>query len=153
VLRLVSEILRFKPDGRGTRIAAGLDYLGHVARRKAVAVLISDFIDDGYDSALKLAARRHDLIPICISDPVEHGFPSMGLVNMVDPETGATYLVDTSSKKVRQAFATAVSRLVAAREQIFRRNRMDFINISTDDADMSALVNFFKLRARRSMRM
>ncbi len=153
VLRLVSEILRFAPDGRGTRLSAGLDYLGHVIKRRAVAVLISDFQDTGYDTALRLASRRHDLIPICLYDPAEVALPDIGLVPMVDPETGTTALVDTSSRRFRTAFARERAREKAQREQLFRRNRIDYINLSTADPDMSPLVNFFKLRARRAMRM
>jgi uncharacterized protein (DUF58 family) len=153
VLRVVSEILRFKPEGKGTALKCGLDYLGKVAKRKSVAMLISDFIDEGWEPALKLARSRHDLIPICITDPVELSMPDIGFVYMEDPETGEIYEVDTGSASVKEAYEKAVLKNRAAREHLFRKHKIDFINLSTDDSDMSPLINFFKRRAKRAMRL
>lgn len=152
VLRVVSEILRFRPEGKGTNIGVGLEYLGRVTKRKSVAFLISDFIDDNWETSLRLARTKHDLIPICISDPKEESIPDIGVVYMEDPETGEVYTVDTSSRSVREQFKRAITKQKVSREHLFRKHKMDFINMSTGDADMSALVNFFKAKARRAMR-
>jgi uncharacterized protein (DUF58 family) len=152
VLRVISEILRFRPAGRGTDLCAGLDYLGKVARRRAVAFLISDFIAEGWERSLRLARTRHDLVPVCISDPREEALPAMGVVHVEDPESGAVCAVDTSSRAVREAFENEAKHRRIEREQLFRRHRMDYINLSTAGEDLAPLVSFFRLRARRALR-
>jgi uncharacterized protein (DUF58 family) len=152
VLRVISEILRFRPEGRGTDLRAGLDYLGKVAKHRAVAFLISDFIAEGWERSLRLANTRHDLIPICVEDPRESEIESLGVIYVEDPETGAIHAVDTSSRALRSHYAEEVKQRRATREQLFRRHRIDYINMSTGDEDMSPLVNFFRIRAKRAMR-
>jgi uncharacterized protein (DUF58 family) len=152
VLRVISEILRFKPEGRGTDLRAGLDYLGKVAKHRAVAFLISDFIADDWERALRLANTRHDLIPVCISDPREEELADLGLIYVEDPETGEVRAVDTSSRAVRARFASQMQHRRVQREQLFRRHRIDYINMGTGDEDMAPLVNFFRLRARRALK-
>ena len=152
VLRVISEILRFSPHGRGTDLKAGLDYLGKVARQRSAAFLISDFIADGWESALRLANTRHDLIPVCVADPAEERLPGMGVVYVEDPESGAVHPIDTSSAAVRRAYEREVKRRRAEREHVFRRHRMDYINLSTADEDLAPLVSFFNLRAQRARR-
>ncbi|MBN2804214.1 MAG: DUF58 domain-containing protein, partial [Deltaproteobacteria bacterium] len=153
VLRVVSEILRFKPDGKGTDISKGLDFLGKVSKRKSVAVLISDFIDDGWESSLKLANSKHDLIPVRVHDPKEDELPRMGVVNIEDPESGELICVDTDSKSVRREYEREVKKMNLQRETLFRKHQIDYVDISTDSSDMSPLVNFFKRRAKRALRL
>jgi uncharacterized protein (DUF58 family) len=152
VLRVISEILRFRPEGRGTDLRAGLDYLGKVAKHRAVAFLISDFIADDWERSFRLAGTRHDLIPICISDPREDEIENLGLVYVEDPETGEVIPIDTASRAVRSRFAAEIKKRRSQREQLFRRHRIDYINMTTADADMAPLVNFFRIRAKRAMR-
>ena len=152
VLRVISEILRFKPSGRGTDLKVGLDFLGKIAKRRAVSFLISDFVDEGWEKALRLAETRHDLIPVCVTDPREESLSSLGVVYLEDPETGAVTAVDTSSKRVREAFEHEVKLQRAEREGLFRKLRIDFINLSTADTDLASLVNFFRIRAKRARR-
>ena len=152
VLRVISEILRFRPEGRGTRLTVGLDYLGKVAKQRSVAFLISDFIDDGWERSLRLAKTKHDLIPVCITDPREEAIENLGVVYVEDPESGEVHAVDTAARRVRERYETEMKRLRAEREHLFRRHRIDFINLSTADTDLSPLVSFFRLRARRAMR-
>ncbi len=152
VLRVISEILRFRPTGRGTDIKTGLEYLGRLAKHRSVAFLISDFIDEGWERALRLAETKHDLIPICITDPRENALSNLGVVYMEDPETMEVVPVDTSSKRVRAAFEEAVKLKKAQRESLFRKLRVDYINLSTEDPDLSSLVNFFRIRAKRARR-
>ncbi|MDD5307926.1 MAG: DUF58 domain-containing protein [Deltaproteobacteria bacterium] len=152
VLRVISEILRFKPEGKGTDLRAGLEYLGRVAKHRAVVFLVSDFIADGWERALRLAETRHDVVPICVGDPREEELAGMGIVYVEDPETGAVHLVDTASARVRDAFAREVKRRRALREQLFRKLRIDYVTMSTEGQDLSPLVNFFRIRARRARR-
>jgi uncharacterized protein (DUF58 family) len=152
VLRVISEILRFRPVGRGTDLKAGLDYLGKVAKHKTVAFLISDFIDKGWQQSLRLAHTRHDLIPVCVTDPREDEISDMGVVYIQDPETGEIQAVDTSSRRVRNEYERARKLAKAEREQLFRKLQIDYINLTTADRDLSPLVNFFRIRAKRARR-
>ena len=152
VLRVISEILRFKPKARGTSIKVGLDYLGKVAKHRSVAFLISDFIDEGWETALRLANTRHDLIPVSVTDPRELSLPNMGLVYLEDPETGQVEAVDTSSRRLQEGFSSRMKQVRSAQRQLFRKLRMDHIELFTDDRDLSGLVNFFKIRAKRARR-
>jgi uncharacterized protein (DUF58 family) len=152
VLRVISEILRFRPIGRGTDIKAGLDYLGKVTKHKSVAFLISDFIDRDWRRALRLAHTRHDLIPICVTDPREEELENLGVVYIEDAETGEVHAVDTASRRTLDAFKMEIRLRRSEREQLFRKLQIDFINLSTADTDLSALVNFFRIRAKRARR-
>jgi len=152
VLRVVAEILRHQPMGRGTDLAVALDYVGHVARHRAVAFLISDFAAAGYERSLRLARTRHDLVPICIGDPREHELPDLGLVEIEDPETGDVALVDTASRAVRERYGHEIKRLRAARQDLFRRLSLDGIELDTNDRELAPLVGFFQRRARRARR-
>lgn len=150
VLRVVSEILSFEPQHRGTRIAAGLDFLGHVARRRAVAFLVSDFLAplESYERPLRIASRRHDIIPITVTDPLEEALPRVGLVEMEDPETGELVVFDTSGPEAR-VFERDARRAAEARQGLFRRLSMDGITVRTDRPYIKPLSAFFEARARR----
>ena len=150
VLRVVSEILSFEPQHRETRIAAGLEFLGRVARRRTVAFLVSDFLAplDSYERALRITSRRHDIIPVTVTDPLEEALPSVGLVEMEDPETGELVVFDTSGPEAH-AFAKEARRGVEARQALFRRLDMDGIAVRTDRPYLKALSAFFEARARR----
>jgi uncharacterized protein (DUF58 family) len=144
VLRVVSEILQFSEKSRRTSIGAGLEFLSHVARRKAVAFLISDFLApvQSYERAL------HDLIPVRIGDPLEEGLPNVGLLEIEDPETGEAMVFDTGGPEAA-AFARGVRQQAQARRDLFKRLSMDPIELQTDRNYLPALTSFFESRARR----
>jgi uncharacterized protein (DUF58 family) len=150
VLRVVSEILSFREKSRRTSLSAGLEFLSHVARRKAVAFLISDFLAPiaSYERALRITARRHDLIPVTIGDPLEQALPDVGLIEMQDPESGGTIVFDTGGPEAA-AFARQVRAVREARATLFKRLAMDPIELSTDKPYLGALTTFFESRARR----
>jgi len=150
VLRVISEILSFAPDSPRTDLAVGLDFMGHVVRRRAVAFLVSDFLSppDRYERALRLTSQRHDLIPVVVSDPLEEALPEVGIVDLYDPESGAIVPFDTSGPEAR-AFAAAARQQHEAREALFRRLSLDAIAVSTDQPYRPALTSFFEARARR----
>ena len=149
VMRVVTEILSAKPEHKGTDIRAALDLLGHVAKRKAVVFLISDFIADGYERALRIASAKHDLIPIQIVDPREEELPDLGIVLMEDLETGELFEVDTSSRRAREHYATRVAKQRAVREQLWKRLRLDHLTIYTDRSYVRPIVDLFRLRQKR----
>ena len=105
ILRIVRELLDFRAEHKGTSIAAGLRYLTSAIKKKSTVFLISDFLDEGYDDALKIAARKHDLIGVRLSDPREADLPGSGLMRIVDAETGEALWADTSDRAVRASYA------------------------------------------------
>jgi hypothetical protein len=150
VLRVISEILSFAPRSPRTHLAVGLDFMGHVARRRAVAFLVSDFLapQDSYERALRVASQRHDLIPVVVSDPLESALPPVGMLELYDPETSELVTFDTSGPEGR-AFATACREQAGRRDALFRRLALDPIAVSTDRPYRPDLTSFFEARARR----
>ena len=148
VLRVVREILTFQPSSPRTNLAAGLEYLGKVGRRKSVAFLVSDFLAQGWERPLQMANRRHDMVPVVITDPMEEVLPSVGLMTFEDVETGEIAEFDTSGSEA-DLFRHHVARQRFLREQALRRLKMDVVNVRTDRPYVDALVQFFRARARR----
>jgi len=149
VMRVVTEILNAKPEGEGTNLRAALDLLGSVSHRRSVAFLISDFIANDYERPMKVAARRHDLIPLSVVDPREEEMSDVGIALLEDLETGEELEVDTSDPRVRRAFAHMVARQRAEREQLFQRLRMDEVTIRTDRDYVRPIAELFRRRRRR----
>jgi uncharacterized protein (DUF58 family) len=149
VLRLIREILYFKPTGITTNIAGALEYLSRVIRRKSVIFLISDFMSEGFYKPLQIANRKHDIIGIKVTDPRETVFEDFGLIELEDTETGEVILVDTGSKAFRREFAARSQEDVTALKRSFQLINLDFINIRTDQSYIVPLINFFKMRERR----
>jgi uncharacterized protein (DUF58 family) len=149
VMRVVTEILNAKPAGRGTNLNAALDLLGSVQKRKSVVFLLSDFAAEGYEHALRIASKKHDLIPIQISDPREEALPDLGLVLMEDLETGEVFEVDTRDPRAREAYASRVLKQRAAREQTWKRLSLDHLTIRTDQSYVRPIADLFKARQRR----
>lgn len=149
VLRIIREVLYFQPKGRATNITRALNYLNRVISRKAVVFLVSDFMDQGYEDALRVTAKRHDVIAVSVSDPREMSLPDVGRVAVADAETGREILINTGDRKLREAYAQKAREETAAREEIFRRNRIDSLRLSTDRSYVDELYRFFKLRERR----
>ncbi len=148
VLRVVREILTFQPTSPRTNIAVGLEYLGKVSRRKSVTFLVSDFLAWGWERQLQMANRRHDVVPVVITDPMEEALPRVGLVTFEDVETGEVTEFDTSGPEA-DLFRESVTRQRQLREQALRRLKMDFVNVVTNKPYVDALVAFFRARARR----
>lgn len=116
VMRVVSEIMQFKPAPRpnhepvGTNLSQALEVLGHLSRRRAVSFVVSDFLGNDYDHALRVAAARHDLVPVYVSDPREDKLPDVGLMLAEDLETGEWIEVDTRDPRVREHYRRTVAR-------------------------------------------
>ena len=149
VLRIVRELLDFQPAHRGTKISEGLRYLTSAIKKRSIAFLISDFLDDGYDDALKIAARKHDLIGIKLFDPRESGMVPVGLMRVLDAETGESVWVDTSDRRVIQRYGKWWSDRQEERIKLFRRSGVDGIDIRIDQSYINPLMNFFRAREKR----
>ncbi|RME00169.1 MAG: DUF58 domain-containing protein [Calditrichaeota bacterium] len=149
VLRVVRELLYHKPESTKTDIAGALEYMSRVVTRRAVAFLISDFLAENYEQALRIASRRHDLIAITLTDPREVELPEVGFIELEDAETGETLLVDTSDSSLRFSFSQSANRNRSEREHILRRINIDRIDIQTDKPYAEPLIRFFRMRAKR----
>jgi uncharacterized protein (DUF58 family) len=152
VLRLIRDVLFFQPQYRGTSLQQALDYLNKVVHRRVIVFLLSDFLDRGYDKSLKRTGRRHDLVAVRIADPREEELPAVGLLELEDAETGERLLLDTNSRKVRDAYAKAAAGRREALKQLTHAARIDLVDVTTDGAHLDALIRFFRLRERRMRR-
>ena len=149
VLRLIRDLLYFKPQGRGTDLAAALEHLNRVMRRRCVVFLVSDFQATGYEQALQVAGRRHDLIPVTITDPREVELPDVGLIELVDAETGQAVLVDASDNRLRQHYADHAATTADQRARVFKRCNIDSIDVTTGESFIEPMNRFFKARKAR----
>ena len=148
VLRVIGEILAFQPAARGTNLAAGLEFLAKVARRRSVVFLVSDFLSEGWERAMQITRQRHELVPIVVGDPLEQALPSVGLLVLEDLESGELVELDTSSAAGNE-YAKRAKRAAAGRELGLRRLNMDWVEVRTDRPYVDALIAFFKARAKR----
>ena len=149
VLHVVTEILDAKPAHTGTNLSEALTLLGNITRRRAVAFLVSDFLASGYEHPLRLAGKRHDLIPIQIVDPREEQLPDVGLALFEDLESGQLVEVDTSDPMVRQTYQLQAARERAKREQAFKRLKLDSVVVRTDRPYAEPIASLFRLRQKR----
>jgi uncharacterized protein (DUF58 family) len=149
VLRVIRELLAFEPEGRGTDIAGAVDHLNRILRRRSVVFVISDFQDEHYERALRIARRRHDVILIAVSDRRERELPAVGLVELIDGETGQRVVVDTSSAAWRERYRELCRQAVERRERELRRYKLDCINVNTGESFVEPLVRFFRARESR----
>jgi uncharacterized protein (DUF58 family) len=148
VLRVIRELLYFRPSKKGTNIAEAFGFLNKVLTKKSVVFCISDFIADGFEPALQVASRRHDLIAVPVIDPRELDLPDIGLVEFEDPETGESVLIDTRDKKARDLFKTMAGKRVDSLRKFFLKNGIDEIPVSTESDYVESLVKFFKKREK-----
>jgi uncharacterized protein (DUF58 family) len=146
ILRIIRELIEFAPQGTGTDVTGALRYLNSVIKKRSIAFLVSDLFDTGYEDALKIANRRHDLVVLRTSDPRELELPNVGLVRMADPETGEAAWVDTSNRRVRNAYRAAGLKHQQRAREILRRSGVDHAVITTDEGYVRPLMRLFKQR-------
>jgi uncharacterized protein (DUF58 family) len=149
VLRIVREILHFRPRSRGTDLGMALEYAMRVMRRHSVMFLISDFRDSGYENALRVANKKHDVVGITVSDPKEIEIPAVGFIEVEDGETGKRVLLDFRSARASADFRRVAGELAAERRKIFSKAKVDEIGLRTDEDYVEPLVRFFQQRERR----
>ena len=149
VLRLIRELLFCQPVSNGTNLRAALEHLGKTAKRRGVVFLISDFQDDDFEPTLKVACRKHDLIPVVVSDPRESEMPNVGLVRLRDGETGETVVLDTASRKNRLLFKHLFQQQASLRDSMFRRLNLEPIHLETGRDLVEPLRRYFHRRENR----
>lgn len=149
VLRVVREILYYQPKRKQTRLAAALEYLHQILTRTAVVFLISDFMDEGYEKALKVLSRKHDVIAIHLKDRREKDMPPVGLVEFEDGESGKSLLIDTSLPWVRNHFAQKSLMQDEKIDRLMKSLRIDRVQIAAEGSYIEPLMKFFKIREQR----
>ena len=149
VLRLIRDLLNFKPKQAQTDIAEALDYLGRVTNRRCVVFLISDFQSEGFEKPLRILGKRHDLIALSIIDPREIVMPDAGLVELEDAETGERVVIDTGSASVRKEFEKLGRERSSRLRGLFRSMDIDHTEVVTGRDYVKELVGFFRSRERR----
>ena len=146
VLRIIRELIEFKPKSKKTNISEALKFLVDVTKKKSIAFVLSDFISDPYEKNLKIAANKHDLTGIRIYDRLEIEIPNLGIVPIYDQETEKVSMVDTSSKKIRDDYMKFNLRNKKRFEDLFLKNGSGTINCSTEESYVKKLLNYFKSR-------
>lgn len=149
VLRVVREILYYKPAQKRTNLRIALEHVYRMLTRSAVIFVISDFMDTGYEKALKILSQKHDLIAIQIADDREESLPASGWVAFEDGETGETMLVNTNDRTFRDAYARGSNRRQEQLDLLFKVMRIDTVKIVAGASYVKPLIKFFKLRERR----
>jgi len=148
-LRVIGELLAFAPEGRGTDLGMALEYLHKVVRGRSLTFVLSDFMAQGYERALRLVHRRHEIVPISIADPREQTLPRVGLLALHDLETGREVVVDTSSRRVVRDYERQREASVAARRGLFRSLGIDAVEVDTAEPYIHPLMRFFRVREKR----
>lgn len=149
VLRVVREILYYKPKGFKTRLSEAFEYLHKTLSRTSVVFIISDFMDNSFEKPLKILAQRHDVIAIHLKDRREESLPNVGLLEVIDPESGEMFLVNTADKKIRQQFEASARERNEKLSKLFKSLRIDRIEIPVEGSYVEPLIKFFKIRERR----
>ena len=149
ILRIIRELIDFKSESKGTNISEALRYLTNAIKKRSIAFLISDFMDDGFEKAVQIANHKHDLIAIRVTDKREMEMPNVGLVRMMDAETGKMMWVDTGSKKMRNSFAQWGRQKSQDLDMVFNRLGVDMAKVYTGEDYVKPLMNLFKKREAR----
>jgi uncharacterized protein (DUF58 family) len=154
VLRLVRDILYFRPERHGTDPVQALEFVMHVLKRRAIVFFISDFVGPSFRDAhlrtpLGVAARKHDVVAVSVNDPAEVELPQLGLVEFEDAETGRLEVVDTSDRALRKRFREFRQGRAEELKRLLRQLGVDHIALTTADDFTPKLHTFFQQRARR----
>ncbi|HJN79116.1 MAG TPA: DUF58 domain-containing protein [Flavobacteriaceae bacterium] len=147
ILRIIRELIEFRPNSIKTNIDSSLRFLLNVIQKKAIVFLLSDFIDQNYDKSLKLASKKFDLTGIRIYDIKETEIPKIGVVPLIDAESGQLEWVDTNSKRVRQNYKNNYERKIKQFHSLFKKNGAGVIDCRVDESYVKKLLGYFKLRA------
>lgn len=156
VLRLVRDLLAHEPEGRGTDLAAGVDFASRLLGSRAIVFVFSDFrLGGGWDrfsDTLTAATARHDVVAVRLEDPSDAELPDVGMLMLRDPESGERVAINTSSAGARREYAALTAQDRERARRLFRRLRVDEIDIRTDRPYSAALLSFFARRERRKGR-
>jgi uncharacterized protein (DUF58 family) len=146
VLRIIRELIEFEPKSNKTDISQALKFLSGTQKKKAIVFLISDFMSDEYEHTLKIASKKHDITGIRVFDIREEKLPNLGMVPMLDAETGETQLVNTGSKTIRLEYEKEYQNKVDYFIETFRKSGSGVVNTRVDESYVTKLLSYFKSR-------
>jgi uncharacterized protein (DUF58 family) len=146
VLRIIRELIEFKPLSKKTDIKVALEFLTRVLKKKSITFILSDFISSDYEKSLKIVSKKHDLTGIKVYDKFEEAIPNLGLVQMFDQETEEVKMIDTSSKSLRDSYKKEMSLNFKKFNDLFTKNGAGTISCRTDESYIKKLLNYFKNR-------
>ncbi|MDR2979643.1 MAG: DUF58 domain-containing protein [Bacteroidales bacterium] len=146
ILRIISELVSHEPTCIQTNVGEALRYLTNAIKKKCTAFVMSDFLDSGFEQAIRIAANKHDLVALNIMDRGEDAIPDLGLLNLSDPETGQFFLADTSSERFRAQYQQWWQQKRAKNSEIFKKAGVNAINLHTDRDYVKSLTEFFQAR-------
>ncbi|MEM9887786.1 MAG: DUF58 domain-containing protein [Bacteroidota bacterium] len=147
ILRIIRELIDFQPAHKGTNLSKALEYFNNVVKKRSICFIMSDFMTQGYETPLRIAGRRHDIVGVHLYDPREEGLPNIGLIRAVDAESGQVRWVDTSVKAVREQYSTWFLENQVYFRNSFLKSGSDVLSIRTDESYTKALRQFFQKRA------
>lgn len=148
ILRIIRDLITHETENQGTDLKKALEYLNNIQKKRAIVFVLSDFIDDGYEQALNIASRRHDIVGLHIFDKSEKEIPNVGLLRVKDAETGSERIVDTSIASVRNRYSKWFAGHEDRFKTLFKKSGSDVVSIQTDQDYVKALLKFFKKRGR-----
>lgn len=146
ILRIIRDLIEFEPENKGTDISEALRYYSNVIKKRSTGFIISDFIDDDFDTALKVANNKHDLIALRVFDQREREIPNIGLIQIKDAESGQTKWVDTSNTQVRRNYQNWWNKTSVELKEIFKKNGVDHTSMETGQDYVKKLLSLFKQR-------
>lgn len=146
ILRIIRDMLEFEPVSKKTDVAVALKFFRNAIKKRSTAFLLSDFMAPDFTEALKITARKHDLVALRITDPAEETLPRVGLVPFTDPESGTLRWVDTNNKKTAAAYKAASLKRRDVLRTAFLKSRTDYAEIPTNGSYVRELMNLFKKR-------
>jgi uncharacterized protein (DUF58 family) len=149
VLRIIRELIEFHPKSTKTNISEALKFLSGVMKKKAIVFILSDFMDEAYEQTLKIAGKKHDVTGIRVYDKHDASIPNLGMVSMLDAETGKTMLVNTASKSVRNGYNAHYLKMVDYFEKSFRHSGAGIISTQIDESYVKKLLGYFKHKGSR----
>lgn len=147
--RILRDIYYYRPQSKKTSIAAAVEYLQGVLKKKSHIFIFSDFMDQGYETPLRHLGKKHDTVAVCVRDPLEMGMPKLGLVDFEDPETGEVFTVDTSSPSFQKDYRNYMNQQMELHRSQLQKAQVDIIEVPTDQDLVNPLISFFRRRARR----
>ena len=148
ILRIIRELLYHEATGSKTNLAAPLTYLNNIIKKRCIAFTLSDFLSTGYEEALRVAAKRHDIVGCLVYDLHEKHLPNVGLMRVIDSETGGTAMIDTSSSIVRKAYTQRFEQHLTQFKQTFAKGKSDTLLLEAGESYIQALHQFFKRRSK-----
>ena len=148
VLRIIRELIEFKPKSKKTNIGTALKFLSSVIKKRAIVFMLSDFMDNDYEKTLKITGKKHDLTGIRVYDKYDEEIPNLGMVPVLDAETSRVQLVNTAAKSVRMRYKANATQIREYNLNMFKKSGAGNINIRVDESYVKKLLGYFKHKGK-----